>query len=129
MIRITVLAGLTAAFAMCAAAAAQTTGGPDAVPTAAAKQPLGSTTPSGTPYSESGSALPSDPSDTSRMNSSANAAQHGADSAAQTRDSSDAAAIDRCKAMPSDAMMKDRACAKLMKKHPTMMNGADSSPQ
>jgi hypothetical protein len=129
MIKLATLAGVAAIFAMTAAAAAQTTAGSSAAPSDEATQPLGSTTPSGRPYSDSGSGLPRDLSEAPPMNAPSNAAQHGADSAAQTHDESDAAKIDRCKAMPGEAMTKDAACKAMMKKHPTMMNGGDSAPQ
>lgn len=31
--------------------------------------------------------------------------------------------IDKCKAMSSDPMMKDKTCAMMMKKHPDLMKG------
>jgi hypothetical protein len=129
MIKLSVAAGVAVAFVMGAVSMAQTTGGPSAAPSDEATQPLGSTTPSGTPYSDSGGGLPRDPTDTPRMNASPNAGQHGADSAAQTDDRSDAAKIDKCKSMSSEAMSQNATCKAMMKKHPTMMNGGDSAPQ
>lgn len=126
MIKLAAWAGVAAAMAMTTASVAQTTSQPSGPPSDEATQPLGSHTPSGRPYSDSGSGLPpaSPP-----MDASSNAAQHGSDSAAQTPDASDAAKIDRCKAMPADAMAKNASCKAMMKRHPTMMNGGDSAPQ
>ena len=126
MTRISMLAGVAAALMISGAAMAQTTGPATGAQADQPNVPLKSTTPDGTPYSDSGSGLPSDPGNMPRMHASPNAAQHGADSAAQTDDGT---TIDQCKAMSSDQMANDPTCAKMMKKHPTMMNGADTPPK
>jgi hypothetical protein len=127
MIVKSLLAGAAAACLFGAVAVAQTSSPPAPAPTQPsdqATQPLNSTTPAGTPYSDSGSGLPPDPSDMPAMS----AGKHGSDTAAHTMDRSEAAQIDRCKAMTSDQMMKDKTCAALAKKHPTMMNGEAAEP-
>ncbi len=128
----TLLAGAAAAMLVSAAAHAASAQTPAAAPppppSDQATQPMTSTTPSGTPYSDSGSGLPPDPSDMPRAHNSNSAAQHASDSAAQTGDN-DARQIEQCKAMPNDQMMKNGNCAALAKKHPTMMNGGANQPQ
>ena len=127
MTRNSILAGVAAVLLIGGSAMAQPTNPPTGAQADNPNVPLKSTNPDGTPYSDTGSGLPADPSNMPRMNRSPSASQNGSDSAAQTP--SEAKTIDQCKAMSASDMASDPTCAKLMKKHPTMMNGGDTPPK
>jgi hypothetical protein len=117
MLEKTAFAGLVALCLLAAPALAQTMPGDQPAAPAAGPTTPSAATPAGRTQD-----------DMSRMHAPPAAAQapaatqNGSDAATTTRGSSEDKAIAKCKMMPSDQAMKDAACSKLMKKHPSMMN-------